>query len=1017
MYHGASAPRCAQRSRDLPAGFSPEATARTVLARLRKLLDAYTPGMPIERTHLLENLGIPLGDAVLERERLFALGWLHWLNDEPGAAEPLLAESLRIACEQNAGETLAELAYWSTRIRLLLGRIEAMAEYESVLRSLSGSPRAAAWLVDLLGRAGRIDRAEQVWRSVRGNRRVAGCAEGPLLEARMLLRRGELIPAERLLQEAAPASGVVWVERLLLLAWIAAAQKQAEKARQLLRQTSRGPYPAAVLQAWTARIEQRLRGGGNVESPRVPAPLRDFLHGQQARREGRTEDAVTAYRAALGSPVAQPFARYALADLGQEDLAALLASQPGLFLAVRCRARLAEERFRRREASAAEYLEALQHAAVHGYQDAAAEHFRHLAEALQQRQPNPAAVRDLAATPCTDAAGRNTFRAALELAVHRLPAAETRERLLDWAKRIDLTEELQSLVGRQLLRLVLLTTMDEEMSAAAARLLPDEPLLILAQSQNKPGAPATGASNPSLALRACDSPAVRLWLAAQCLDPQAAESERWREEVRELGKQARWKGLAQALLLHEAAQRGDAAAVLTLLEEVDAWRGLRTPPRFVLRAVECLVAAQPHLPGWRRGLARWLQLWDLSALGPHGASLATQAGLTTVRGSTGEAPTGVPAVPWLLHQAARALSRDDAIEALAFTRRTLAVDPDLAEIADTRVVREAVPELERRARAQSLAIAMRGEGAYAPLAAGVLGDAVEALAEMPDGAAVLEALDTGDLATARARLEALSERPDLSPRLAHHLALLMQRVALAWEERDDSASAEPYWRRAWLCWLRFLAGPTERRLLLDFLLEQHRHRVNDLLARNAVDAARRYWSLVRDLPACAAQVEETLGRDLGDRVERFREDLATEYLLTTREAMRFGTVPEGWRADYEKGLTYLRRLLSLDRENHRLLTALVEICNDWFLDLYHQNDPATLHGQLDRFTPFALQLARRIDERPGDLQSRSALSDFWKFRGFLSADREQKVVLYREALRFNPANTNVRDLLAELISE
>jgi hypothetical protein len=132
--------------------------------------------------------------------------------------------------------------------------------------------------------------------------------------------------------------------------------------------------------------------------------------------------------------------------------------------------------------------------------------------------------------------------------------------------------------------------------------------------------------------------------------------------------------------------------------------------------------------------------------------------------------------------------------------------------------------------------------------------------------------------------------------------------------------------------------------------------------------------------------------------------------------MRYGAIPEGWRADYEKGLLYLRRLLSLDRDNARLLIALVEICNDWFLDLYHLNDPA-LRTQVERFTPFALHLARRMDERPGDLSARAALADFWKFRGFLAADRDRKIALYNEALRFNPANTNVQNLLAELNDE
>jgi hypothetical protein len=995
MYHGTGDPRSAQPSREIFAGFSPEATARTVLARIRKLLDAYVPGMLIERTRFPEILSAKLGDVTLERERLFALGWLRWLNDELAAAEPILDEALRLARQQNAGEALAEAAYWSSRVRLQLGHGEALTEYERVLRSLSGSPRAAAWLADLLGRAGRVDRAEQVWKSVRGNRRVAGCVEGPLLEARMLLRRGELTPAERLLRETTPTSGVVWVEQVLLLAWIAASQNQAEKARQLVRQAWEGPYPSAALRSWAAQIEQRLGGEEEIETERgrVPPALQDLLRGQEARREGRIEEAIAAYRAALGSPLAQPFARYGLARLGQESIEALLESRPGLFLAVRCRALLAQERFRRREASPAEYLDALQHASVHGYQDEAAEHFRRLAVVLQERQPDLATVRELAASPCTDPAGRNAFRAALELAANRSPAAEAQELLLEWSKRPDLTEELRSFVDRQQLRLAL-----------------------LAHGSDKPGAPARGFLDPSLVLRVGDSSAVRLWQTAQHLDPQSADSECWREGVRELRSQARTKALAQALLLQEAAQRGDATTVLSLLDEIDAWRNLRTPPNFVLRTLEGIVAAHPLLPGWRRGLARWLQLWEPSALGSCGTTLMTLAGLTPPHGVAVEAPSGVPAVPWLLHQATRALGREDAIEALAYARRALTLDPELAVVPHAPVVREALPELERRAHAQWLALAMQPDGEAPPLAAGVLIDAVDALAELPEGAAMIDTLDTGDIVAIRACLETLSERPDLPPRLAHHLALLMFRAARSLEERDDSAGAEPYWRRSWLCWLRFLAA-NDRPLLLDFLLQQHRHRLNDLLARNLVNAARRHWELVRELPARAAEIDAVLGSQLTERIERFREELATEYLLTTREAMRFGTIPEGWRADYEKGLTYLRRLLSLDRENLRLLAALVEICNDWFLDLYHQNDAATLQRQIERFTPFALQLARRIDDRPGDLPARAALSDFWKFRGFLAPNRDQKAALYREALRFNPANNNVRDLLAELSLE
>jgi hypothetical protein len=372
-------------------------------------------------------------------------------------------------------------------------------------------------------------------------------------------------------------------------------------------------------------------------------------------------------------------------------------------------------------------------------------------------------------------------------------------------------------------------------------------------------------------------------------------------------------------------------------------------------------------------------------------------------------------VPWLLHQAARALGRDDAVLALAFTRRALALDVDLSGVPDAAVVRAALPELERRALAQELA-ALPPTGEAAP--AGRLAGAVDVLATSPEGAAVLEALTAGDHAAARVRLDALSERPDLPPRLLHHLALLMLHTARTREDADDTAADAPYWRRSWLCWLRFLgrpgAEPAGRPLLLDWLLGLHRHRVNDLLARDAIDAARRHWDFVQGLPGLAAGVAETLGRDVSERVQRFRDELATEYLITTREAMRFGAIPEGWRCDYEKGLGYLRRLLSLDRDNARLLTALVEVCNDWFLDLYHLGDAPTLRAQVERFTPFALQLARLVEGRPGDLAARAALADFWKFRGFLAGDPARKAALYHEALRFNPANDNVRALLEEL---
>src|SRR5439155_24437787 len=138
----------------------------------------------------------------------------------------------------------------------------------------------------------------------------------------------------------------------------------------------------------------------------------------------------------------------------------------------------------------------------------------------------------------------------------------------------------------------------------------------------------------------------------------------------------------------------------------------------------------------------------------------------------------------------------------------------------------------------------------------------------------------------------------------------------------------------------------------------HRGRINELLGRDAFDRARFYWEQVQGLPALASGVALAprgtpgadatgLAQELADRVAHFRDDLATEYLVTTREAMRFGDIAEGLRADYESGLSLLRCLLSLDGQNERLLTALVETCAEWFLDLYHLHAPPGLLEPLD----------------------------------------------------------------------
>lgn len=972
MYDRSGESRSApSRPDDLP-GLDPAAPTRVALARVRAALTSFAPGMPFDAARYRASLASATLPAS-EGERLFCLGWLCWLGGEPSTAATHLAAAAAEARTAGNVELLAEVSYWRARVGLLAGQADALSAYEAVLRTPGLPPRATAWFVDLLWRGGRMERAEQILKTVRGNRRLAACDEVPLLEARSLLRHGDWVSGERVLTEAVPAGAVAQAERWLLLAWIAASQNRHLEAEALLDRAGQCLCPAATLGEWRQALARRAGTARADPVAAAPNVIADFLRGQDLRRSGRQEEAAATYHAALDGPAA-PFARYALARMGQGQFAELLASRPGLFLALRCRAQSVLRRFCRRQASPVECLDALALAATAGFAGHAAEHFRTLATALRQREPTAETVKELAATPTTDlVARRNYLRAAAEVAAHRLPPGKASVLLAEWVGLAD--GDLRQALERQLLRLRLL--------AEKEHLLP---LLdsVLATPNGVESFPTAAA----------------LWSSARRL----AEGEAGCDSPPALS--ARWRPLARALQLYDAARSGETTRVAALLDDAETWQAFGArPPRFVVAAVEYAIAVRPSDPVWVHTLPHWLALWQ----GPVSEALAAR----TAPGSQAGPPPGMPAAAWYLHRAASALSREDYAEALACVRRV----PD-ADRPDS--VTAALPELERYARAQALATAFCREG-LAPTPAAQLVDAVDLLSASAEGVRLLEAAATGDRGALQSAADRLLELPALPPRLAHHFALLARRSAEFLDAEGPVAAAVGDYRRSWGWWLRFLAagppdGPTAEQsaYLADALLGGHRRRVNGLLARGEVDGARLHWELVGELPARATRLAATLGEDFAARVARFRDELATDFLLATREAMRHGRAPEGFRADYDGCLTGLRRILSLDRDNPRLLTALVETCGDWFFDLYNAGAGATLAEQVERFTPFALQLARLVEGRPGDLAARAALAGFTKFRGFIAVDPARKAELYREALRFNPAEENARELLARL---
>jgi len=361
-------------------------------------------------------------------------------------------------------------------------------------------------------------------------------------------------------------------------------------------------------------------------------------------------------------------------------------------------------------------------------------------------------------------------------------------------------------------------------------------------------------------------------------------------------------------------------------------------------------------------------------------------------------PDGVSSTAWCLHQAARAMEVDRPGEALQWIER--------ANAADSPLVNAAVPELRQLASAEALARVARFAESQPDCEAGLLVGAAASLECEPEGRALLEAALRDDLPAARQLLVQLADRPDLPSAAAHHLALLYLRAALHAEE-NDLPGMDELWRCSWQCWLRWStqASSEDRALVFGWLLGQHRTRIRDLLARNAIEAARRPWQRVVDLSGKS--------QDLSGHVVRFRDDLVTETVAAAREAMRYG-VAAGWDNDYEAGLTCLTRLLSLERDNLRLLTELIVIGAEWLQECYANSNSEELARLVDRFTPFGLQLARLVDRGEGaELTTRAALAEFTKFRGFVAGDPARKAELYLEALRYDPSCDEIRQLPAE----
>lgn len=991
MYRNPETFRLPSLRRPSRRGLVPKEALRLALGRVEKALLAYREDLHFDAARLRTRLSMIVPGSPQENLRIWSLGWLAWLLGENDKAELLLEQAVQLARSAGDLEMLARSGYWLARVQLLREKPEAIPGYETLLRSLKGSPQGTVWFVDLLIRAGRLDRAEQVWKSVKANKKVASANEATLIEARFALRRGESSTAEKLLQEMPETSGVLEAEKKLLQAWMAANRKQDATALQLWEEARQRLYPPAALDAWREMLT--LREEGTLELPEnlgnVPT-LRPLLRAQQARREGHTEEAIAAYQEAQQTAANQPWARYGLALLGQDDLNEVQNLATSVFLASRCRLWIALQKFAARQISPEDWLTAVQQQLGLGVRtNPTLEHFRLLGLALRQSRPPAETLQQLLdqAGARQGAERRNFLRAFLELCERAAPAVLNEvlpqnpqgELWDDPAMRANL-ERLRlraSLAGGgEPWTLARLTERINSLSESEA-LIPARKLLATL------GHPLTDEDRAALA---------------------------------SLEGHPRWRSLVLVLLTHDALRRGDTGEVARRLGQLDVWSTLQMVPRSLVAALAQFVQARTNLPIWKTTLPPWLQCVSANLGDSEDVqTLRLAAGLVPTPTGPQPPPAGVAPGSWYLHQAARLLGRGTPVEAWAAAQQAREHLVDLTP--EQRAAAEgALPTLERLSQASAILnmIPTPPDSPRTPAAA--LLDLVTLLGSLPEGQTVLNVCLNNQRKELRPALQTLLELPDLPDRLAHHLALWTWRIAVGLEDYAPSDPVDVWWKLCWLAWLRHLRpwAAEERAPLLDHLLARHRQTLTDRLSRAQMEPARKIWGVVVDLPNLAEKINPAMKAELIERVNAFRDDLASEYLVQTREMMRTGTIPEGFQADYDRGLSNLRRLLSLDRENIRLLTALVEICQEWFLDFYKAGDRAGLIEQIERFTPFGMQLARLIEGKPEEHTPRVALAEFWKFRGYVTADPDERRRLYQQALEFDPSNENVRDLLARM---
>ncbi|WP_067489640.1 hypothetical protein [Actinomadura hibisca] len=271
--------------------------------------------------------------------------------------------------------------------------------------------------------------------------------------------------------------------------------------------------------------------------------------------------------------------------------------------------------------------------------------------------------------------------------------------------------------------------------------------------------------------------------------------------------------------------------------------------------------------------------------------------------------------------------------------------------------------------------------------------------------------------------------------LMHDLAVLYRERALREGGRDDEhlAAATLLW--ALVLATRDVPGPPRERIAGE-LLDLHAAQGARALATGRTATARlhlRCLDACRTGPDAAAALLADLPSGLGVRygpaadpvrfagiarladaaLDHWSANLVEDAERAVNDPDAIDRLPQGIRADYESGIAALTPMVRLGVPTRPVLVAGIGWHNDWCYCLYSLKDFEALRRVLDSGGDFASRLAGFCVPGEGHRHENQALSIHHMFRGVVAPTDTEAVGDLEEALRWNPANHNAVDLLAQ----